>query len=425
MSIRSIKSLAPPLYAQFDSHFSAYNLPAPLGLLSSLQIGSRAISLDIRKVTLLQRWYRSQTRGPGRWYKVYAAYRVHAASKGARKRFKVLTELLTSEETYATDLSLCASQILTPLFSSDLISARDQEEIFRNLPYISRLATDFYQSLCTRWTWFPANSRFAELLQLLAEELLASYALFVKGYTSSLQRLTALQESSPALQQFFNTCRSSSEAKKKIDSYLVMPCQRFPRYEMLFEQILQLTPADHVDHGPLRNLLQIIKNTTEDIDRQTRARNQLIAIQKTIAGAPDIVTLNRFHIREGDLTLPLGKKHKPTKVHCFLFSDLILCVSPLAKLSKKMPGITHEFVRMTLLQKNMVVLNYIDRRPRDLYEHEHCFGLALKDLDGNIDLILKFWCGSESSKDSWLLDVSSCLNLRVITQYIDAHHKKS
>src|SRR3989338_520823 len=102
-----------------------------------------------------------------------------------------------------------------------------------------------------------------------------------------------------------------------------MPCQRLPRYEMLFEQILSLTSEEHIDYHPIRNLIQVIKNTTEDIDRQTRARNQLITIQKSILGAPNIITLNRFHIREGDLQLPLGKKQKLTTVHCFLFSDLI------------------------------------------------------------------------------------------------------
>lgn len=37
-----------------------------------------------------------------------------------------------------------------------------------------------------------------------------------------------------------------------LQSFLIMPVQRFPRYELLLREVLKHTPADHVDRDSLQ-----------------------------------------------------------------------------------------------------------------------------------------------------------------------------
>eukprot|EP00966_Prymnesium_polylepis_P020165 465028-Prymnesium_polylepis.1 len=39
---------------------------------------------------------------------------------------------------------------------------------------------------------------------------------------------------------------------------LIQPVQRVPRYKLLLEQLLKLTPADHPDHAPTKDSLAAI-----------------------------------------------------------------------------------------------------------------------------------------------------------------------
>ena len=51
-----------------------------------------------------------------------------------------------------------------------------------------------------------------------------------------------------------------------LSNLLIMPIQRVPRYKMLLESLLKVTPSDHVDYPKLSEAFEMISVITNDLD---------------------------------------------------------------------------------------------------------------------------------------------------------------
>ncbi len=49
-----------------------------------------------------------------------------------------------------------------------------------------------------------------------------------------------------------------SDTKNELGSYLIMPVQRIPRYELLLKTLIGYTPEDHIDYFNLNQALQMV-----------------------------------------------------------------------------------------------------------------------------------------------------------------------
>jgi hypothetical protein len=57
-----------------------------------------------------------------------------------------------------------------------------------------------------------------------------------------------------------------------LDTLLICPIQRLPRYRLLLESLLSLTPDDHVDRSALERALEAVKSGVEAVNAG-KARN--------------------------------------------------------------------------------------------------------------------------------------------------------
>lgn len=51
-----------------------------------------------------------------------------------------------------------------------------------------------------------------------------------------------------------------------LDTLLICPIQRLPRYRLLLESLLSLTPDDHVDRSALERALEAVKSGVEAVN---------------------------------------------------------------------------------------------------------------------------------------------------------------
>ena len=56
-----------------------------------------------------------------------------------------------------------------------------------------------------------------------------------------------------------------------INSYLVLPIQRIPRYVMLLEQMYKYTPETHPDHDDLGQVVVDIRDVADYVNDKKRA----------------------------------------------------------------------------------------------------------------------------------------------------------
>lgn len=114
-----------------------------------------------------------------------------------------------------------------------------------------------------------------------------------------------------------------------LDSLLIKPIQKFPKYELLLQRLIKHTDVTHPDHSLLLaaqkevhdQLLKI--NCTE---REALELEQLREIEGLIEGLIDLVSNDRQYVRHDMVTMAAGGGTRKERA-LFLFSDLLLVTS--------------------------------------------------------------------------------------------------
>lgn len=117
--------------------------------------------------------------------------------------------------------------------------------------------------------------------------------------------------------------------KLALDSLLIKPIQKFPKYELLLQRLIKHTDTSHPDHSLLlaaqkevhEQLLRI--NCTE---KEALELEQLREIEGLIEGLIELVSSDRQYLRHDMVSMAAGGGTRKERA-LFLFSDLLLVTS--------------------------------------------------------------------------------------------------
>lgn len=156
------------------------------------------------------------------------------------------------------------------------------------------------------------------------------YTEYVNNHDSSTTLLKFLNSSkvpkARQFQRFCKNCENHREAQGlSLQSFLIMPIQRIPRYELLLKELLQNTGENHYDHKHILEALELVKVTAIHINEAVRLsenRQFISHLQSRFHGNQFLVAPHRVFIREGSL---LRKTRSIPKSFTFiLFNDLLI-----------------------------------------------------------------------------------------------------
>lgn len=119
------------------------------------------------------------------------------------------------------------------------------------------------------------------------------------------------------------------KGKLALDSLLIKPIQKFPKYELLLQRLIKHTDPSHPDHALLLaaqkevhdHLLKL--NCTE---REALELETLREIEGLIEGLMELVSTDRQYIRHDLVSMTAGGGTRKERA-LFLFSDLLLVTS--------------------------------------------------------------------------------------------------
>eukprot|EP01095_Lingulamoeba_sp_RSL-Kostka_P017853 TRINITY_DN9529_c0_g2_i1.p1 TRINITY_DN9529_c0_g2~~TRINITY_DN9529_c0_g2_i1.p1 ORF type:complete len:247 (+),score=57.52 TRINITY_DN9529_c0_g2_i1:3-743(+) len=114
-----------------------------------------------------------------------------------------------------------------------------------------------------------------------------------------------------------------------LESFLIMPVQRVPRYVMLLTDLLKNTWNDHPDHEDLKQALAKMKETGDFINESKRDSESIMKLHDICSKIKNskiqgLFSPSRRWIKQGDVQLIHKNKSKDVTLH--LFNDLILFV---------------------------------------------------------------------------------------------------
>ncbi|CAG7727349.1 unnamed protein product [Allacma fusca] len=247
-------------------------------------------------------------------------------------RGHVLAEVVETEKSYVDSLRILVKKYMEPLKSLDFIDAGLVDEIFFQIPKIlwhHESLLDAFQKRVTDDMQCVGDVLLETFRQ---NSLLECYSLFVNNWKNAKGSLKMAVASKPPLARFLEDNARQHKGKLTLDSLLIMPIQRIPRYELLVKELLKHTDPNHEDHSRLNIALENIKQFALHIDCASvdPNDNREIEIEGWGSGLghlvrQDIVTL---------CTNSNGKKERAL----FLFADSLVIASIKRKSTMRKPS---------------------------------------------------------------------------------------
>ena len=262
-----------------------------------------------------------------------------AAKKQAErvtKRTKIIAEIHDTERHYSSSIARVVTEYLQPLRTNAGEWGLKMEQInlvFSNLEQLSM----FHQTLCVKLAEALTPREVCAVFAKHADYL-KMYTPYVNNYSEALKALQQLQDN----RKFAKLCGEKKQSMgMDLMSYLIMPVQRIPRYELLLKELRRnLEPPTSATHGDstdesvyldetLAKIVSVAQKVNE-AKREAERVSSLSAIAARVshldAAFPGGVSCDhRRVVKEGVLwkKSTFGKKGR----NIFLFNDCLLWCS--------------------------------------------------------------------------------------------------
>jgi len=248
------------------------------------------------------------------------------------KRRNVLAELIHTERKFVEQMEDVIQIYKNPLERAALSGQRilrieKVKVIFSNVKEIVDL-----------------NRRFLEMLeQIDAKDVdrsigkvmrpIAPFFRIYKNYCANyIERMAILRSYTSNKAHRFNAfVREASEKESRIaglglESLLIMPVQRIPKYSLLLKRLLKYTDPSCGDYKDLEACIQVIFDVAKDVDLEVSEREnriKVLEVRQTLVPQPeDLVRPHRRYVREGYLWKVCRKTNK--RWYFYLFNDILI-----------------------------------------------------------------------------------------------------
>ncbi|XP_050314681.1 rhoGEF domain-containing protein gxcI isoform X2 [Anthonomus grandis grandis] len=262
-------------------------------------------------------------------------------------RTHVLIELFDNERIYVESLEIIVQNYWEPLkkTESTLMEQGLVEDIFAQIPFLLNHHKTFLIKLKARLETCETRATIGDLFleMLTVPEVIENYVNYVNNWKRSRDILKTVQSSRPQFARFLDAASKSNVRKQALDSLLIKPIQKFPKYELLLQRLIKHTADDHPDYVLLlraqkevhEQLLKI--NCTE---KEALDIDQLRELEGLIEGVLDLVAADRQFIRHDMVIMSLGGGARKDRA-LFLLTDLLLITGIKRRsgtITKKMQG---------------------------------------------------------------------------------------
>ena len=233
-----------------------------------------------------------------------------------------VAEVISSERSYLRHLEIIQEYFANPLEELKILPHKDFVTIFGDIPCILQVNKELLNCLET------ANDRIGPVFLQLAP-----YLKFYSTYASDFEQAAQLVEKwinkSKSFKTFVLSQESRPEVQLKLNSLLITPIQRVPRYKMLLEDVIKKTPEHHPDKDVLKQALQQIGDVAQHIEERLKEYEMaktMLNIQNSLAGGqPNIITPGRRLLKQGKLMkVPRAGGTHGQQRYFVLFSDILM-----------------------------------------------------------------------------------------------------
>ncbi|KAL0476981.1 gxcJJ [Acrasis kona] len=113
------------------------------------------------------------------------------------------------------------------------------------------------------------------------------YTDYINNFEKAMDILRECRKSKPELDTYLKKLKQETKECRSMDisSFLVMPVQRIPRYQLLLQEVIKNTPKDHHDYDDLTNSLKTVVNVNKHLNNQRKykeAKTRVVTVAKRL-----------------------------------------------------------------------------------------------------------------------------------------------
>eukprot|EP01098_Paradermamoeba_levis_P003190 TRINITY_DN1484_c0_g9_i1.p1 TRINITY_DN1484_c0_g9~~TRINITY_DN1484_c0_g9_i1.p1 ORF type:complete len:304 (+),score=81.93 TRINITY_DN1484_c0_g9_i1:213-1124(+) len=170
-------------------------------------------------------------------------------------RDRVAQEILKTEQLYLKNLSTLVKVFLMPLRAAvsegnEIITTVEIRKIFSDIEVIININHELLRELEPRIQNWSSTQCLGDVF-LNMSKFLKVYTQYVNNYNIALATINECKQNTK-FWKFLQECEQNPEIHRTaITSFLIMPVQRIPRYELLLKELLKHTQPTHPDYSDL------------------------------------------------------------------------------------------------------------------------------------------------------------------------------
>lgn len=241
-------------------------------------------------------------------------------TNNSTKRSRIALELYTSEDVYFNKLTMLNEMFVNPLDVQGVISQEDYNAVFPCIKPLIGLSEALVLQLKSRMEgWDERHSCLADIFLHMGNhlKLFVNYAM---QHTVGSQVINKIMK-----QDRFKAWleKAELECQRTLNSFLLEPIQRVPRYELLLKDLLKHTSEDHRDFQATKEALAIVQKIAVECNEGIRhAENEikLLKISRSFPSESVAIIRTRQHIAVGKdrRRKTLGSANKRNKINGLL-----------------------------------------------------------------------------------------------------------
>eukprot|EP01088_Endostelium_zonatum_P006125 TRINITY_DN1822_c0_g2_i1.p1 TRINITY_DN1822_c0_g2~~TRINITY_DN1822_c0_g2_i1.p1 ORF type:complete len:929 (-),score=281.68 TRINITY_DN1822_c0_g2_i1:389-3175(-) len=251
------------------------------------------------------------------------------AKKVSDKRTMIAREILETETAYVNHIGKMIETYMTRLLEASKTPGTGLEEaevkkLFSNINIIYKFNSELLKDIKERIDhWDSKTQKLGDLFTKMAPYL-KLYTDYGNNYKYAIEKHNYYNNNN---QTFVTICAEcKQECKLNLESLLIMPIQRVPRYNLLLDDLIKHTEETHPDYNDLKMALSKMKEVAVHINNTVATTEKLKIVAAAGKLLTNVVQVGRSLKRNGQLQAITDGGRKD-RFQFYLFNDVLVFAS--------------------------------------------------------------------------------------------------
>uniref|UniRef100_A0A8R1HHE5 DH domain-containing protein n=1 Tax=Caenorhabditis japonica TaxID=281687 RepID=A0A8R1HHE5_CAEJA len=205
-------------------------------------------------------------------------------------------ELIDTEKSFVEGLEFLVTKYMRPLrqpLECTLIEASLVDKIFYRVPEILAHHQVLLAALSQRLEHWHKDAIIGDVLlaHFSKQSMIETFIAFVDNFKFAKAAIAQARQKH-SFEKYYNRCCRDHPKKLDLDSLLISPIQRVPRYELIVKQMLKHTPVEHEDRERLlraqRHIHCLAVAINQHKDGSEQMEQRLREIEAIVDGLDDV-----------------------------------------------------------------------------------------------------------------------------------------